>query len=130
MLGLSALFADLVDFDDPLNSAAAEHFRRDPVCPLTAPINLGHSVWEFPERLQSQGQGVHQKVLRMTTAISFSPVTFVRNLLYLMLINLLCFTIFLDQYSVTRVYSVTRSINFQTSHSSGPRSRDAAAPGL
>ena len=31
MIGLSSLFTDLLNFDDPLNIEAAEHFSRDPV---------------------------------------------------------------------------------------------------
>lgn len=28
--GINSLFSDLVNFEDPLNSAAAEHYTRDP----------------------------------------------------------------------------------------------------
>ena len=37
MLGLNSLFTDLLNFDDPLNLEAAQHYERDKVshAPIT-----------------------------------------------------------------------------------------------
>ena len=47
MLGLNSLFTDLLNFDDPLNLEAAQHYERDKVWQLSCDYDFFYTMY-FP----------------------------------------------------------------------------------